>query len=226
MPYADQGAQFILAGMKSPAHLPLAPKLNYRKLTACAAQLWAGHLHLINGLFDCISAWPRCSRLASHTPRARSAQDSFQETHPEILFKECSHYCEMISQSRADAACSALAMQSAVGKGAWAHCASGGMSPACPCLQTALITRRSPPVLRFGVVEKDITGLAHFLNSASALCSSADSACANAHDEVVALADKTEGAVGYAYRGKAVYRYRQSFRGRMRNALVHRSDAE
>lgn len=41
----------------------------------------------------------------------------FQETHPEILFKECSHYCEAIWNPKQFERVLHIAMQSAVGKG-------------------------------------------------------------------------------------------------------------
>src|SRR5215472_7413689 len=34
---------------------------------------------------------------AAHIPPSEIGGGYFQETHPEILFKECSHYCEFVS---------------------------------------------------------------------------------------------------------------------------------
>jgi pyruvate dehydrogenase (quinone) len=35
--------------------------------------------------------------IAAQIPSAEIGAGYFQETHPEILFRECSHYCELIS---------------------------------------------------------------------------------------------------------------------------------
>jgi pyruvate dehydrogenase (quinone) len=35
--------------------------------------------------------------IAAHIPSAEIGAGYFQETHPEPLFRECSHYCELIS---------------------------------------------------------------------------------------------------------------------------------
>ena len=35
--------------------------------------------------------------IAAHIPSAEIGSLYFQETHPQNLFKECSHYCELVS---------------------------------------------------------------------------------------------------------------------------------
>src|ERR1700689_5545459 len=56
-----------------------------------------GNLHLINGLFDCHRSRVPVLAIASHIPSAEIGSGYFQETHPENLFKECSHYVELAS---------------------------------------------------------------------------------------------------------------------------------
>ncbi len=46
----------------------------------------------------------RCLPSRRTSRRPRSAPGYFQETHPEILFQECSHYCELVSGAKSDAA--------------------------------------------------------------------------------------------------------------------------
>ena len=70
------------------------------ELAVCAGSCGPGNLHLINGLFDCHRSACRCWRSPRTSPRPRSARDYFQETHRENLFKECSHYCELVSSAR------------------------------------------------------------------------------------------------------------------------------
>ena len=37
--------------------------------------------------------------IAAHIPSAEIGSDYFQETHPENLFAECSHYVELVSNA-------------------------------------------------------------------------------------------------------------------------------
>jgi pyruvate dehydrogenase (quinone) len=62
-------------------------------------QLWPGKPHLINGLFDCHRSRVPVLAIAAHIPSAEIGRGYFQETHPQTLFKECSHYCELVSGS-------------------------------------------------------------------------------------------------------------------------------
>src|SRR4029079_16575699 len=66
-------------------------------LAVCAGSCGPGNLHLINGLFDCHRSRVPGVAIAAQVPSAEIGAGYFQETHPEILFKECSHYCELIS---------------------------------------------------------------------------------------------------------------------------------
>src|ERR1700745_923461 len=67
------------------------------ELAVCAGSCGPGNLHLINGLFDCHRSRVPVLGIAAQIPSAEMGSGYFQETHPETLFKECSHYCELIS---------------------------------------------------------------------------------------------------------------------------------
>src|SRR5271163_2938575 len=66
-------------------------------LAVCAGSCGPGNLHLINGLFDCHRSRVPVLGIAAHIPSAEIGAGYFQETHPETLFRECSHYCELVS---------------------------------------------------------------------------------------------------------------------------------
>src|SRR5246127_174565 len=66
-------------------------------LAVCAGSCGPGNLHLINGLFDCQRSGVPVLAIASHIPSSEIGIDYFQATHPENLFKECSHYVELVS---------------------------------------------------------------------------------------------------------------------------------
>ena len=66
-------------------------------LAVCAGSCGPGNLHLINGLFDCHRSRVPVLAIAAQIPSAEIGRGYFQETHPQNLFQECSHYCELVS---------------------------------------------------------------------------------------------------------------------------------
>src|SRR6201997_1808246 len=67
------------------------------EIAVCAGSCGPGNLHLINGLFDCHRSRVPVLAIAAQIPSHEIGASYFQETHPETLFRECSHYCELIS---------------------------------------------------------------------------------------------------------------------------------
>ena len=68
------------------------------RLAVCAGSCGPGNLHLINGLYDCHRSRVPVLAIAAQIPSHEIGSGYFQETHPEHLFAQCSHYCELISQ--------------------------------------------------------------------------------------------------------------------------------
>ena len=74
------------------------------ELAVCAGSCGPGNLHLINGLYDCHRSRVPVLAIAAHIPSPEIGSQYFQETHPEHLFKECSHFCEVVSHPSSNAA--------------------------------------------------------------------------------------------------------------------------
>src|SRR5712692_11053100 len=68
-------------------------------LAVCAGSCGPGNLHLINGLFDAHRSRVPVLGIAAQIPSAEIGSGYFQETHPQDTFKECSHFCELISSA-------------------------------------------------------------------------------------------------------------------------------
>src|SRR5579875_3726906 len=68
------------------------------ELAVCAGSCGPGSLHLINGLFDAQRSRVPVLALAAQIPPAEIGRGYFQGTHPQELFRECSVYCELVSQ--------------------------------------------------------------------------------------------------------------------------------
>src|SRR5258706_2170000 len=85
------------------------------QLAVCAGSCGPGNLHLINGLFDCQRSRVPVLAIAAHIPSPEIGRNYFQETHPESLFRECSHYCELVSNPAQLPGVLETAMRAAIG---------------------------------------------------------------------------------------------------------------
>src|SRR5499427_4531577 len=68
-------------------------------LAVCAGSCGPGNLHLINGRFAAHRSRVPVLAIAAQIPSAEIGGGYFQETHPQNLFQECSHYCELVSDA-------------------------------------------------------------------------------------------------------------------------------
>src|SRR5260370_9123565 len=86
------------------------------KLAVCAGSCGPGNPHLINGLYDCHRTRVPVLAIAAQIPSSEIGSSYFQETHPEQLFKECSHYCKLVSQPEQMSRVLGIAMRTAITK--------------------------------------------------------------------------------------------------------------
>src|ERR1700736_5770439 len=86
------------------------------ELAVCAGSCGPGNLHLINGLFDCHRSSVPVLAIAAHIPSSEIGAGYFQETHPQTLFQECSHYCQLVSGANQMPRALEVAIREAVGK--------------------------------------------------------------------------------------------------------------
>src|SRR5277367_2203638 len=86
------------------------------KLAVCAGSCGPGNMHLINGLYDCQRSRVPVLAIAAQVPSAEIGSSYFQETHPDQLFKGCSHYCELVSQPEQMPRVLEIAIQTALAK--------------------------------------------------------------------------------------------------------------
>src|SRR3979411_2269271 len=86
------------------------------QLAVCAGSCGPGNLHLINGLYDAHRSRVPVLAIAAQIPSGEIGSTYFQETHPEHLFAQCSHYCELISQPEQMPRVLEIAMQTAIAR--------------------------------------------------------------------------------------------------------------
>jgi pyruvate dehydrogenase (quinone) len=181
------------------------------QLAACAGSCGPGNLHLINGLFDCHRNRVPVVAIAAHIPSTEIGSNYFQETHPQSLFKECSHYVELISDPSHVPRIVETAIREAVTKQGVAVIVIPGdvaLKEAGPQLPSANPLPRLPQVLP---TREAVDDLARLLNEGKRITLLCGAGCAGAHDEVVALADALKAPVVHAMRGKEHVEYDNPF---------------
>jgi pyruvate dehydrogenase (quinone) len=177
------------------------------KLTACAGSCGPGNLHLINGLYDAHRSMAPVLALASHIPSSEIGLGYFQETHPDRLFQECSHYCELISNPKQMPRLLQTAIQNAIGRSGVSVVTLPGdiadqPAPDKPA-ETALVTSR--PSVRPS--DHEIDELVRMIDQAERVTLFCGSGTAGAHAEVMEFAGKIKSPVGHALRGKEWIQY-------------------
>src|ERR1700739_3980935 len=86
------------------------------RLAVCAGSCGPGNLHLINGLYDCHRNRVPVVAIAAQIPSGELGSNYFQETRPDHLFNDCSHYCELVSQPEQMPRVLGIAMRTAITK--------------------------------------------------------------------------------------------------------------
>lgn len=181
------------------------------RLAVCAGSSGPGNLHLINGLFDAHRSGAPVLALASQIPSEQIGTAFFQETHPERMFNECSHLCEVLAHPEQMPRLLRSALQTAVGRrGVSVLVMPGDIAERTTVNPTGPGQVHSDPPT---VVPPDsqVRALAESLNSAERVMLFCGAGTREAHDEVMRLADTLKSPVGHALRGKEWIQYDNPF---------------
>jgi pyruvate dehydrogenase (quinone) len=180
-------------------------------LAVCAGSCGPGNLHLINGLYDANRSRVPVLAIASHIPSYEIGSQYFQETHPESIFRECSHYCELISQAEQMPRVLEIAIQTALAKRGVAVV----VLPGDVALRDAI---NSNPRLHFPEIhttirpsDEDIARTAGILNDSRKVTIFGGAGCAGAHAELIEVAAKLKAPIVHALRGKEFIEYDNPF---------------
>ena len=181
------------------------------KLSVCAGSCGPGNLHLINGLYDCHRSRVPVLAIAAQIPSAEIGSRYFQETHPEHLFAQCSHYCELVSHPEQMPRVLELAMQTAVSRRGVAVVSI----PGDIALQTATAAsprlRFPPPNPKVCPSDEELDTLARILDPSKKITILGGAGCAGAHRELIALASRLNSPIVHAMRGKEFIEYNNPF---------------
>ena len=177
------------------------------ELAVCAGSCGPGNLHLINGLFDCHRNRVPVLAIAAHIPSSEIGSGYFQETHPEELFRECSHYCELVSNPEQLPQVLGIAMRKAILNRGVSVVVLPGDVALKPAPEAAKDTWYAPQLPVIQPPASELAKLADLLNDSHNITLMCGSGCAGAHTEVVKLAETLKAPVVHALRGKEHVEY-------------------
>src|SRR5213594_4273477 len=176
------------------------------RLAVCAGSCGPGNLHLINGLYDCHRSRVPVLAIAAQIPSEEIGSGYFQETHPEHLFAQCSHYCELVSHREQMPRVLEIAVQTAVSR--------RGVSVVILPGDVALHAAVGGPRLTFPEPtplvcpsDEEIAELAKLLNGARRVTIFGGAGCAGAHAELMEVARRLNAPVVHSLRGKEFIEY-------------------
>ncbi|MBI0435183.1 ubiquinone-dependent pyruvate dehydrogenase [Roseomonas sp. KE0001] len=179
------------------------------RLAVCAGSCGPGNLHLINGLYDAHRSRTPVLAIAAQIPSPEIGSGYFQETRPEALFRECSVYCETVSDVSQMPRTLELAIRAAVGRRGVAVVAMPGdvamRAAAAPARATAEALLPPAPLSRPG--ETDLDRLADLLNGAGKVTLLCGRGCQGAHAELLQLAEALKAPIVHALGGKDFVEY-------------------
>jgi pyruvate dehydrogenase (quinone) len=174
------------------------------QLAVCAGSCGPGNLHLINGLFDAHRSRTPVLAIAAHIPSAEIGGGYFQETHPQNLFRECSHYCELVSDVSQLPFVLENAIRAAVGKRGVAVVVIPGdvALRSAPPREIAPSPGLLPPQPVVRPAEQELDTLAELLNGAGRVTLFCGRGCAGAHARLMDLAETLKSPMVHALGGK------------------------
>ena len=176
-------------------------------LAVCAGSCGPGNLHLINGLFDAHRSRVPVLAIAAQIPSSEIGGGYFQETHPDSLFRECSHYCELVSDPAQLPFVLANAIRAAVGLRGVAVVVLPGDVALRPASSRAASSMVLPPVPVVQPAERDLDALATLLNGAERVTLFCGRGCAGAHTPLLQLAETLKSPIVHALGGKEHVEY-------------------
>lgn len=177
------------------------------RIAVCAGSCGPGNLHFINGLYDCHRSRVPVLAIAAQIPSTEIGSTYFQETNPEQLFRDCSHYCGVVSNPDQMPRLLAIAMRTAIAK-------RGVAVLVLPGDIAAKLTLAEPAPLGFAVNDSSITPnetdlrqAASLLNTAKKVTILAGAGCVGAHRELIEMAERLQAPIVHALRGKEFVEY-------------------
>jgi pyruvate dehydrogenase (quinone) len=176
-------------------------------IAVCAGSSGPGNLHLINGLYDCHRSRIPVLAIAAHIPSNEIGSEYFQQTHPEQLFKECSHFSEIITRPEQMPRLVTIALQHAIAKQGVSVLVLPGDVAALSDEESVpeQVMHVTQPVIRPS--DTELKKLAEYLNNGKKITLLCGAGCEGAHEPLMQLCDKLQSPMVIALRGKEHLEY-------------------
>ena len=181
------------------------------QLAVCAGSSGPGNLHLINGLYDCHRSRVPVLAIAAQIPSSEVGSGYSQETNPEHLFAQCSHYCELISHPDQMPRVLEIAIQTAVAKRGVSVVALPGDIALCDAVEQQPRVAFREQKTTVCPSDEEIALLAKVLNESEKITILGGAGCAGAHAELIEVAGKLNAPIVHALRGKEFIEYNNPF---------------
>ena len=176
------------------------------KLAVCAGSCGPGNTHMIQGLYDAHRDGAPVLAIASHIPSAKIGTGFFQETHPEILFQECSHFCEMVNSGPHGATMLHIAVQTAIAKSGVSVLVLPG-DVADQQVDGPLTKKLATDLGRVQPAAGPVGRLAELIDEADTVTLFTGAGVRDAREEVLELAERVKAPIGHAFGGKEFMQY-------------------
>ncbi|GGH78734.1 pyruvate dehydrogenase (quinone) [Pullulanibacillus pueri] len=176
-------------------------------IAVCAGSSGPGNLHLINGLYDCQRSRIPVLAIAAHIPSNEIGGEYFQQTRPDELFRDCSHFSEVVTRPEQMPRMVTIALQHAISKKGVSVLVLPGDVAALPDDETVpeQVAHVTQPVIRPS--DTELQQLAEYLNKGKKITLLCGAGCAGAHHQLMALCDKLKSPMVIALRGKEHLEY-------------------
>jgi pyruvate dehydrogenase (quinone) len=180
-------------------------------LACCAGSCGPGHVHLISGLYDAHRSSASVLAIASTLPTKEFGMDFFQETNTIRLFDDCSCYNQVATTPAQFPRMLQAALQHAVHMNGVAVLGLPGDITNLPAVAAETTTRlfRNKPVVRPS--EDELLQLATLINSHKKVTIYCGLGAAEAHSEIIQLAEKLKAPVAYSYKAKMAIQYNNPY---------------
>ncbi len=177
------------------------------ELSVCAGSCGPGNMHLINGLYDAHRSNAPVLAIAAHIPSAEIGGGYFQETHPQRLFKDCSHFCELVSSPEQMPRMLGMAIQAALSQRGVAVLVIPGDVALKTIAQGNPIRWPCAPVPKIIPNETDLQRIANVLNHSDRITLLCGYGCKGAHQSLMKLGEVLQSPMVHALRGKEHVEY-------------------
>lgn len=180
-------------------------------LACCAGSSGPGHVHLINGLYDAHRSSASVLVIASTLPTKEFGTSYFQETNTIKLFDDCSCYNQVAATPVQLPRMLQAALQHAVHNKGVAVIGLPGDITNLPSVapETTIRLFRNKPVVRPS--EEELIQLATVLNSYKKVTIFCGLGAADAHKEIIQLAERLKAPIAYSYKAKMAIQHNNPY---------------